>query len=100
MQKPSTKPVYGIGIDTGGTFTDAVLVDLRSQAVLDVAIARPFTTISARESSMRLTISFPVRKPGASKQSPFQRPWQRTPLPWVAVARVRLIVDQAPLRSA
>ncbi|BBO83658.1 hypothetical protein DSCO28_42240 [Desulfosarcina ovata subsp. sediminis] len=36
MQKFSSQPIYGIGIDTGGTYTDAVLVDLRSHAVLGV----------------------------------------------------------------
>ncbi|WP_419662050.1 hydantoinase/oxoprolinase N-terminal domain-containing protein [Desulfosarcina variabilis] len=34
MQKAATKPAYGIGIDTGGTYTDAVLFDLSSQNVV------------------------------------------------------------------
>ena len=34
MDPISPKPIYGIGIDTGGTYTDAVLVKLRDRAVI------------------------------------------------------------------
>lgn len=34
------EPVYGLGIDTGGTYTDAVIMDLRSDSVLAKSKAR------------------------------------------------------------
>ncbi|BBO92470.1 hydantoinase/oxoprolinase N-terminal domain-containing protein [Desulfosarcina ovata] len=34
MQTATLKPAYGIGIDTGGTYTDAVLFDLSRRAVV------------------------------------------------------------------
>ena len=33
MKMGSSDPVYGIGIDTGGTYTDAVLFDLRKHQI-------------------------------------------------------------------
>ncbi|WP_324292404.1 hydantoinase/oxoprolinase N-terminal domain-containing protein [uncultured Desulfosarcina sp.] len=37
MVTKSSKPIYGIGIDTGGTYTDAVLFDLRERQVICVS---------------------------------------------------------------
>ena len=37
MKNSSSDPVYGIGIDTGGTYTDAVLFDLRKRQVISVS---------------------------------------------------------------
>jgi len=37
MKIRSSEPVYGIGIDTGGTYTDAVLFDLREHQVINVS---------------------------------------------------------------
>lgn len=36
----NSEPVYGLGIDTGGTYTDAVIMDLRTDGVLAKAKAR------------------------------------------------------------
>jgi N-methylhydantoinase A/oxoprolinase/acetone carboxylase beta subunit len=37
MKTKSSDPVYGIGIDTGGTYTDAVLLDLQAHQVVRVS---------------------------------------------------------------
>jgi N-methylhydantoinase A/oxoprolinase/acetone carboxylase beta subunit len=37
MKTKSSEPMYGIGIDTGGTYTDAVLFDLRERQVISVS---------------------------------------------------------------
>jgi N-methylhydantoinase A/oxoprolinase/acetone carboxylase beta subunit len=37
MKNSSSDTVYGIGIDTGGTYTDAVLFDLREHQVLSIS---------------------------------------------------------------
>jgi N-methylhydantoinase A/oxoprolinase/acetone carboxylase beta subunit len=37
MKTSSREQIYGIGIDTGGTFTDAVLFDLREHQVISVS---------------------------------------------------------------
>jgi len=37
MKVHSSEPVYGIGIDTGGTYTDAVLYDLREHQVISAS---------------------------------------------------------------
>ncbi len=37
MKTDSHEPIYGIGIDTGGTYTDAVLFDLREHQVISVS---------------------------------------------------------------
>ena len=43
----NSEPVYGLGIDTGGTYTDAVIVDLRTDGVLAKAKAGRPTMTSA-----------------------------------------------------
>jgi N-methylhydantoinase A/oxoprolinase/acetone carboxylase beta subunit len=37
MKTNSREPIYGIGIDTGGTYTDAVLFDLREHQVISAS---------------------------------------------------------------
>ncbi len=37
MKMRSGDKVYGIGIDTGGTYTDAALLDLRGQKVISAS---------------------------------------------------------------
>jgi N-acetylglucosamine kinase-like BadF-type ATPase len=39
MKTNSREPIYGIGIDTGGTYTDAVLLDLRKHQVISLVLA-------------------------------------------------------------
>jgi N-methylhydantoinase A/oxoprolinase/acetone carboxylase beta subunit len=37
MKTKSSDPIHGIGIDTGGTYTEAVLFDLRKRQVISVS---------------------------------------------------------------
>jgi ethanolamine utilization protein EutA (predicted chaperonin) len=84
MKTISREPVYGIGIDTGGTYTDAVLFDLREHQVISVS-KRP-TIHHCLELSIvqRLTIFFLSLKPKPFGKSHFPRHWPQMPLPRAA----------------
>jgi N-acetylglucosamine kinase-like BadF-type ATPase len=80
MKTISREPIYGIGIDTGGTYTDAVLFDLREHQVISVS-KRP--TIHHRlELSIVQALDdiFPAVKPKPFGRSPFPLHWPQMPL--------------------
>jgi N-methylhydantoinase A/oxoprolinase/acetone carboxylase beta subunit len=92
MKTISREPIYGIGIDTGGTYTDAVLFDLREHQVISVS-KRP--TIHHRlELSIVQALDdiFPVAKAEAVRKIAFSTTLATNAIVEGRMSRVGLIV--------
>ena len=92
MKMRSIDKVYGIGIDTGGTYTDAVLLDLRGNQVIR-ASKRP-TIHHCLEMSILQALEdiYPVDKSEAVRQIAFSTTLATNAIAEGRISRVGLIV--------
>ncbi|MGD9251514.1 MAG: hydantoinase/oxoprolinase N-terminal domain-containing protein [Desulfobacterales bacterium] len=92
MKTRSIDKVYGIGIDTGGTYTDAVLLDLREHQVI-TASKRP-TIHHCLELSILQALEdiYPVDESDAVRQIAFSKTLATNAIAEGRMSRVGLIV--------
>ncbi len=92
MKNSSSDPVYGIGIDTGGTYTDAVLFDLRKRQVISVS-KRPTAHHNLELSiDQALDDIYPVGEAGAVRKIAFSTTLATNAIVEGRMSRVGLIV--------
>jgi N-methylhydantoinase A/oxoprolinase/acetone carboxylase beta subunit len=92
MNSKSNDPVYGIGIDTGGTYTDAVLFDLRKRQVINVS-KRPTAHHNLEFSiDQALDDIYPVGEAGAVRNIAFSTTLATNAIVEGRMSRVGLIV--------
>lgn len=92
MKNRSGDAVYGIGIDTGGTYTDAVLLDLREHQIINDS--KQPTTHHCLEQSIVQTIDdiFPVGKAEAVRKIAFSTTLATNAISEGRMSKVDLIV--------
>jgi N-methylhydantoinase A/oxoprolinase/acetone carboxylase beta subunit len=78
--------MYGIGIDTGGTYTDAVLLDLRDHQVISTSKRPTIHHCLERSIVQALDDILPEGKAEAVRKIAFSRHWPPMPLPRAARA--------------
>jgi len=92
MRTNSCEPVFGIGVDTGGTYTDAVLFDLRKHQVISVS-KRPTIHHCLEQSIVQaLDDIFPVDKAHSVRKISFSTTLATNAIAEGRISKVGLIV--------
>jgi N-methylhydantoinase A/oxoprolinase/acetone carboxylase beta subunit len=92
MKISSSDTVYGIGIDTGGTYTDAVLFDLREHQVISISKRPTIHHCLERSIVQALDDIFPVGKAEAVRKIAFSTTLATNAIAEGRMSRVGLIV--------
>ncbi|MGD8701636.1 MAG: hydantoinase/oxoprolinase family protein [Desulfosarcina sp.] len=92
MKTNSREPIYGIGIDTGGTYTDAVLLDLREHQVISVSKRPTIHHCLERSIVQALDDIFPVDKTHSVRKISFSTTLATNAIAEGRISKVGLIV--------
>ncbi len=92
MKTNSREPIYGIGIDTGGTYTDAVLFDLREHQVIRASKRPTIHHRLERSIVQALDDIFPVDKAQSVRKISFSTTLATNAIAEGRISKVGLIV--------